>query len=431
MAERRTKLSPKANLAALSGNVLEWYDFTVYSFLAPILAQVFFPGKDSLTSLLSAFAVLAVGYLARPIGSVIFGHVGDRFGRKPALMISVLLMGLGSLAISVLPSHAQIGLAAPLLLIVIRIVQGVAVAGEFTASGVLMVEEAAPNHRGLMGSWMACAMMAGCLLGSGVPTLFTNILSDAQMADWGWRLPFALGTGVAALSLASRLALSESSALAELVAQHKAPLKVAFQNHGGTMVYMVLLLIPTGVIYFVIFVYASTYLTKEMHFSTAQAMDITTINLVIFAAVVPIVGYISDRVGRRAVYMAGAMGIVVLTIPFWSLMHSESLTTVYLGQLGLTILDAIPTALAITVLCEMVPTAVRCSAVAIGYNLCLALFGGTTPAIATYLVSRTGDDFAPAYYIIAGALLSLIAAWRLPKLIARAKAAEGKQTENL
>ena len=197
-------------MAAASGNVLEWYDFTVYGFLAPILASHFFPTDDKFAALLSAFAVLAVGYAARPIGSVIFGHIGDRIGRKPALMISVLLMGGGSVAIAALPTFDQIGITAAVLLVLIRIVQGISVAGEYTASGVLLIEQAPEHRRGLTGSWIAFAMMWGCVLGSAVPAAFTSFLSPEAMDSWGWRVPFLLGGVVALTSAILRRHLTET-----------------------------------------------------------------------------------------------------------------------------------------------------------------------------------------------------------------------------
>ena len=169
MGFHHSRMTPRAVIAATSGNVLEWYDFTVYGFLAPTLGRIFFPSEDHFASLLSAFAVLAVGYAARPIGSVIYGHIGDHFGRKPALISSVTLMGVGSILIGLLPTHAAIGVTASVLLVVIRVIQGISVAGEYTASGVLIVEEARRESRGFVGSWIACAMMLGCVLGSGVP----------------------------------------------------------------------------------------------------------------------------------------------------------------------------------------------------------------------------------------------------------------------
>jgi MHS family proline/betaine transporter-like MFS transporter len=417
-------MTPRAVIAATSGNVLEWYDFTVYGFLAPTLGHIFFPSEDHVASLLSAFAVLAVGYAARPIGSVIFGYIGDRIGRKPALLSSVTLMGIGSVLIGMLPTYADIGVAAAVLLVLIRIIQGISVAGEYTASGVLIVEEARNESRGFVGSWIACAMMMGCVLGSGVPALMTSVLSVEQMSAWGWRIPFFVGGGVALFSAVLRLHLSESTALADADNRSKSPIRTALREYWPTILQMAALLIPTAIIYFMIFVYAASYLTDQMHFSTSSALDISTVNLIVIAVFGVAIGYLSDRFGRRTIFLLGAIGTLLFAWPLWLLMHYDALIVVFLGQLGFAMLNAIGWALSITVLSEMVPTRVRCSAVALSYNFCMAVFGGTTPIIATYLVNRTADDFAPVYYVMLATLISLPVIVRLPKLIAAARQSE-------
>ncbi len=417
MATHRSRMTPRAVFAATSGNILEWYDFTVYGFLAPTLGRIFFPSDDHLTSLLAAFAVLAVGYAARPIGSVIYGHIGDRMGRKPALLSSVIIMGAGSLLIGLLPTHAQIGVTASILLVAIRIVQGISVAGEYSASGVLIVVEAEESSRGFVGSWIAFAMMFGCVLGSAVPALLDSILSDQQMTAWGWRVPFIIGSGVAVFSAILRLHLQESSAITNFAERVGSPVWTAIKGHWPVILQMIVLLIPTAVIYFVIFVYAASYLTGEMQFPASQALDITTINLIVIAVLGLVIGRLSDQFGRRAMFMVGAIGTFIFAVPLWRLMHVDNLTVVFFGQLGFSALNAIGWALSITVLTEIAPPRLRCSTVALGYNLCMAIFGGTTPIVATYLVSRTGDDFMPAYYVMATTALSLLVIVRLPKLI--------------
>lgn len=422
MNSTKVKMSPKTVFAASSGNVLEWYDFTAYSFLAPILGQVFFPSDNHFASLLSAFAVLAVGYLARPFGSLIFGHIGDRIGRKPALLLSVILMGLGSFLIAVLPTPAQIGITASILLVLIRIVQGMSVAGEYTTSGVLLVEQAEPKSRGFTGGWIAFAMMLGCVAGSGVPALLDSLITEEQLFAWGWRIPFLIGSSLALYSAVLRAGIGETAFDRADADRISSPVFAAIKDHWRLMLQMILLLIPTAVIYFVIFVYAASYLTEEMHFTAAQALDITTINLVIIAFLALAVGWLSDRIGRRPLFLFGAIGTVLCAWPFWWLMHQENLTLVFLGQLGFSLFNAIGWGLSVTVLVEMAPPKLRCSTVALGYNLCVALFGGTTPIVVTYLVNRTGDDYAPVYYVVVASLVSLLVIWRIPKLFARASA---------
>ena len=407
-------MSPRAVVAASSGNVLEWYDFTVYGFLAPTLGKIFFPAADEFTSVLSAFAVLAVGYIARPIGSVIYGHIGDRLGRKPALLSSVIIMGFGSLAIGLLPTPGQIGIAASILLVGIRIVQGISVAGEYTASGVLIVEEAEEKSRGFVGSWIAFAMIMGCVLGSGVPALVSTFMTAVQLETWGWRVPFLLGSMIAACSAILRVSLPESSAFNAEQGSRASPIAETLRYHWRLILQMVGLLIPTAVIYFLIFVYAASYLTEQAHFSSAAALDITTINLVVIAFLGLAIGWLSDRVGRRTLFLAGAIATVLFAWPLWWLMHRQGVQIVFLGQLGFSAINAVGWALSITLLTEMAPPGLRCSTVALGYNLCMALFGGTTPIVATYLVGRTGDDFVPVYYLLVATLISLLVIVRLP-----------------
>ncbi len=416
MTTTDSKLTPRAILATSSGNLLEWYDFTVYGFMAPILGKLFFPSDDYVASLLSAFAVLAVGYAARPIGSVIFGHMGDRVGRKPALLLSISFMGFGSLLIAVLPTYEQIGISAAIFLIAIRIVQGISVAGEYTSSGILMIEQTGAKFRGFVGSWVAFAMLMGCVAGSGVPALVDMFLTSEQMEAWGWRVPFLLGGVVALFSFFLRISLHESSQLAKPERRERFPIVEAIRKYWSLILQMIVLLIPTAVIYFVIFVYAASYLTTQMHFTSAQALDLTTINLIFLAVTALLAGYASDRFGRRTIFLVGAIGTLFAAIPCWWLMHQQSLMLVFLGQIGFSAFNAIGWALSITVLCEMAPTSLRCSIVALGYNGCMAIFGGTTPFVATYLVNRTGDDFAPAYYVLIATLASLVVILRLPRL---------------
>jgi MFS transporter, MHS family, proline/betaine transporter len=421
MKSPKHRMTPQTVFAATSGNVIEWYDFTVYSFLAPIIATQFFPSDNQVVSLLSAFAVLAAGYLARPLGSVIFGFIGDKIGRKPAMMWSITMMGVGSLLISLLPAFAQIGVLAPILLVLIRVIQGISVAGEYATSGVLLVEQAEPKSRGFVGGWIAFAMMLGCVAGSGVPALLGTFLTEIQLESWGWRIPFFIGSLAALYSLVLRRHISETEIAGEETETHRSPIIAAIRGHWKLMLQMVILLIPAAVIYFTIFVYAASYLTDELHFSTAQALNITTLNLILIAVIAVFVGWLSDRIGRMPLFLIGAIGTLVMGWPLWWLMHQDSIYLVFLGQFGFSAFNAIGWGLSITVLVEMAPPRLRCSTVAMGYNLSMALFGGTTPLVATYMVSRTGNDFTPVYYIMAATLISLMVIVRIPKLTGQSK----------
>lgn len=409
------RLDRKQISAGAIGNTLEWYDFAIYGFLAPIIGKAFFPSEDHLASLLAAYGALAVGYASRPIGSIIFGHIGDRFGRKPALMISVSLMGCATLAIGLLPGHAQIGVAASVLLVVLRCVQGLSVAGEFASSAVLLVEQAPPERRGLVASWVVVGCNAGFLLGSAVAALVSNVVGEEAMAAWGWRLPFLLGAAIAVYAVLLRRNMTESPVMKNRIATEM-PVVEALRGHWRRILRIVCLILPTGVTYFLVFVYAVSYLTDRMHYTTARALDITTLALIVLVAVTPFVGILADRYGRRPVTLFVAIAGFCLTWPLWFAMHQPSLYWILFAQLSFAFINGVGWAMTVPNMVELLPAKIRCSGAGISYNVCLGLFGGITPWLATYLVARTADDNAPVFYVMVIAVISFIAAWRMPEM---------------
>lgn len=402
-------------VAASSGNALEWYDFTVYSFLAPILGRAFFPSDDPTVSLLASFAVLAVGYLARPLGSLVFGNIGDTLGRKRALLLSIVIMGVASICLGLLPTYEEIGVAAAVLLVLIRVVQGISVAGEFTASGILLAEAAAPGRRCLTAAWVPAAMLAGCMLGSGVPALVGTLVGQEALAAWGWRIPFLCGGVIALFTLVLRSTMPETLAATPPARGEAAPVWRAVRSHLRDILRMVVLLIPAAVLYFAIFVYATSFWTGELAISTTDALDVSTVNLALLAAAMLLCASLADRFGVRRVLMAGALYTLLAALPLWHLMHRPSLELVALGQLGLALGLAAYYGLCIIVLVDMIPARVRCSVVSIGYNGAMAAFGGTTPLIATWLTRETGHTDAPIAYVMATVALSLAVIWSLPR----------------
>jgi MFS transporter, MHS family, proline/betaine transporter len=408
-------IGTRTRIAGTIGSLLEWYDFTVYGFLAPILGKLFFPADDQVASLLAAFGVFAMGYAARPLGGVIFGHIGDKFGRKPAMIISAVMMGLATLAIGVLPDHAQIGVAAALLLVILRVIQGLSVGGEFTDSVVMLAEQAPLDRRGFVASWPEMGGIAGMLLGSGVGALTSSVLGEAGMLAWGWRVPFLLGAVIAVFGVVMRRQIAESPALAHVERVAGSPVIAALRHHWRPIVRMVCLLLMQGIGFYMVFVFAASYLTERMHITTARALDINTLALLAMLVGAPVAAIASDRVGRKPMLYFVVVATCVLAWPLWALMHHQSFALILAGQLGFGVLMGLAFGVTPATMIEMLPTEVRCSGVAIGYNLCFGLFGGTTPLIATYLVARTADDFAPVYYLVAVTIVSFIALLGLPE----------------
>ena len=396
-------------LATTIGNALEWYDFAVYGFLAPILGKLFFPADDAFASLLAAFGVFAIGYAARPIGGVLFGHLGDRIGRKPALLLSIMAMGTATLAIGLLPDHSQIGTTAALLLVLLLVAQGLSVGGESTGSIVFLAEHAPPASRGLFTSFAQFGNLTGFLLGSAVGALTANVLGQEVMDSWGWRLPFLIGALIAVAGLILRRKLTEPPVVRRSQQDHTMPVVLALRDYWRVVIRLIVLMMAGCVGFYMLFVYATAYLTQQMHLSTARALDINTTSLVFMIAVTPLAAMLSDRVGRKPMLFVAAIGGFVFAWPLWWLMHQNDSLLILAGQMGFALFFGMTFAVIPAVVAEHFPTGVRCSGAALGYNLSLAIFGGTTPLVATYLVARIADDFAPIYYFMAVALLQFIA----------------------
>ena len=391
------------------GSVLEWYDFAVYGYLAPIIGQAFFPAGDPLVSLLAAFGVFAAGYAARPIGGVLFGWLGDRLGRKPVLSVSVTAMGVTSFAIGLLPSYAEIGAAAPAMLVALRIVQGLCVGGEFPGAMVFLAEHAPPERRGFYASWAQSGSFFGILLGSGVAALANGVFGVETMHAWGWRAPFLLSAAIAVTGVVLRRRINETPAMRMIEATAEPAPIVVFQKHWRAVIRIFALTMMATIGFGMMFVYAASYLSTRLHVPAARALEINTISLFALVAAIAPAAMLSDRIGRKPVLLLGGIGLALSAWPAWWLMHHPSTLAIASGQLIFAIFYGIYVSQMPVVAPEMLPAEVRVSGTAIGYNLCIGTLGGTTPLVATYLTARTGDDFAPVYYYLIAAVPTLIA----------------------
>lgn len=399
-------------LAGTVGNVMEWYDFAIYGSLAPVLGKQFFPSNDPLSSTLATFGVFAAGYAARPAGGAILGHIGDRFGRKPALTISVLAMGAATCAIGLLPTHASAGALAAVLLVILRIVQGLSVGGEFTGSITYLVEHAQARRRGLVAALPQFGCIGGFLLGAVVSAVVAGQLSETALNTWGWRIPFLSGSLIAALGLIFRRKMSESPMLSHESRLH-APIVAAVRDHWRRILNVVFLIMPGSIGFYLVFVYITSYLTEHMHQSTAAALDINSWGLLLMFLLTLPGACLSDRFGRKPLLYLVTFGMLLFSWPLWWLIHQPQLGYILFGQLGFAAMFGLGFAVFPVTMAEMFPSNVRCIATSIAYNATVAVLGGTTPLVATYLVDRTGDDFAPVWYLMAFAALSLLAVLRL------------------
>ena len=395
-------------LAGIAGNVLEWYDFAVYGFFAPVFAKLFFPSEDPTVSLIASFGAFAAGFLMRPVGAAFFGHIGDRIGRKKALNLSVMLMAIPTFLIGLMPTHAQIGVGATVALVLLRMAQGLSVGGEYTSSIVYLAESAPKGKRGLFASASMTGATGGILLGSLVGSLISGMLDEAELHSWGWRIPFLLGVVVAGVGYLIRRHMPET-----LKEEDKAesPLKKMWEHRREVFRVSGLNLL-TAVAFYAIFVFAVTWLVDYVKEPRTTALQLNTLSMIMLLVAVPVFAWISDRVGRKPVLVAGSLGMVLLAYPLIWLMHHPDPNLILLGQSGLALLLACYIGPVPALLTEMFPGKVRVTAVSVGYNLTFALFGGTTPMVAVWLIQKEHNDLAFAWYIIAAAAISfLVSLW--------------------
>jgi MHS family proline/betaine transporter-like MFS transporter len=324
-----------------------------------------------------------------------------------ALMLSVLAMAIPTFLIGVLPDYAQIGITAAVLMVVLRMIQGLSVGGEYTTSVVLLVEWAEPRRRGFMGSWSVFGAVTGILLGSAAAALINATLSTSAVETWAWRIPFLGGLIVGLLGFYIRRHMADVPMPA--VPREKLPglpVVEAFRGHWWEMLQVGGWAMLNGVSFYMIFVYVVTYLQQVVHISAKEALTINTANMLVTLLLIPIAGATSDRLGRKPLLVGSALGLMVFAWPLFWMLGRQSSSEILLGQLGFAVLMGVFLGIGAPMMAQIFRAEVRCSALAIGYNVCLAVFGGTTPAVCAYLVARTHNSFAPAFYLMVVAAAS-------------------------
>ena len=406
-----TERRRSAIIAGVIGNVLEWYDFAVYGYFVPIISQLFFPARTPLVSLLLTFSVFGVGFVMRPVGSAVFGQYGDRHGRKKALSLVIFLMALSTFAVGLLPTYGSVGVLAPLLLVLARLLQGLSGGGEWGGAAAYLVEYAAPQRRGVTGSWQQVSVGSGFLLGSFMAASLGSLLTPAELLAWGWRIPFLLGVVVGGIGAFMRWRLDDTPKFNELAAHHdvaRSPLTEALTTYRGPTALAFGITLHNTVAYYAVLIYMTSWLATAVKMPRATALWIGTICLVAFVAMVPFMGALSDRIGRRPLLIASCVGYVVCVYPGFLIASSGSVAGAFFVQLVLVTFLAMYAGPGPAVYCELFPTRVRYTALSIGYNIPVAIFGGFAPFIATWLIAATGSILAPAFYVIAASVVTLI-----------------------
>jgi MHS family proline/betaine transporter-like MFS transporter len=394
--------------AACVGNALEWYDIAVYSYFAVYVAKVFFPGSDPTTGLLLALGTFAVSFLIRPIGAVVLGSYADRAGRKPALALSIALMVLGTLIIVVMPSYDAVGLLAPIGILVARLIQGFSAGGEFGSATALMVEHL-PGRRGYAASWQFTSQSAATLLAATLGTVLTSTLSEDQLLSWGFRIPFAVGLLVGPVGWYIRRHVPEAphfARSAEPAPDHR-PGRVILREQKVRVLLTIGVLAATTCLNYLI-TYMPTFAIKNLGLPASTGFAGVVVGGIALLIATPLAGHFSDRFGQIRIMVPAAALILVLIYPLFSLLVAVPGLTVMLGMLAvLGVLKAAYFGPMGALMANLFPAETRATGMAVGYNIGVAVFGGFTPFIATWLIATTGSPLAPSFWVMLTAVLSL------------------------
>ncbi|OBG89684.1 MFS transporter [Mycobacterium sp. E136] len=400
----------KAVAGASIGNAVEWFDFAIYGLLATYIAEKFFPPGDETAALLNTFAVFAAAFFMRPLGGFFFGPLGDRIGRQRVLALVILLMSASTLAIGLVPSYESIGVAAPLLLLFLRCLQGFSAGGEYGSGACFLAEYATDKHRGFIVSFLVWSVVVGFLLGALTVTGLEAVLSEPSMDSFGWRIPFLIAGVLGVVGLYIRLQLRDTPEFEDLREKGEvatSPLREALRTSWRPILQIAGLVVIHNVGFYIVFTYLPTYFTETLDFTKVDAFVSIAVASVVAMILIPPLGALSDRIGRKPLLFSGAIGFAVFAYPLFLLLNSGSLVAAVTAHAALAALESVFVSSSLAAGAELFATRVRSSGYSIGYNVSVAVFGGTAPYVATWLVDRTDNQIAPAYYVIAAAAVSI------------------------
>lgn len=405
----------RAVVAAALGNAMEWFDFGVYAYLASTLGKVFFPSTNPTAQILATFGAFAAAFVMRPVGAMILGPLGDRLGRQKILAFTIIIMSIATFSIGLIPDYQRIGIAAPVLLLLARMVQGFSAGGEYGGTATFIAEYSPDRHRGFMGSWLEFGTLGGYILGAAIVTLISSTMNEQMLLEWGWRLPFFFAGPLGMIGLYMRLKLEETPAFQEYLATLPAPsnlpkesLLSTIKGHLRPLIICVGLVMVYGVADTLLLSYMPTYLSSNLGYSPAKGLFLILSVMLIMMLIQPFMGKACDHFGRRPLVLAGCIGFFVLAIPSLLLIQSGATARIFLGLLLLGATLNCFTATFPSMLPALFPTAIRCGALSIVYNLTAVVFGGGTPMLTAWLIDVTGNLMVPAYYLMAATALGAI-----------------------
>ncbi len=412
----------KVTSAAVAGTVIEWFDFAIYGFTAPILAVTFFPKENELVGLLQTFAIFAISFALRPIGGAYFGMMGDRLGRKRVLALTVLLMSISTVAIGLLPDYRTIGIWAPVLLTVARCLQGFSAGGEYAGAVAYVIEHAPMHQRSRYSSYMPASTFASFALAAMCSYLLTASLTTEQMHAWGWRVSFLIAAPLGMVALYIRHRLDESPLFQKIMdapAPEHSSLRQTLREQWFPMLRLGCYISLTALSFYIFSTYMTSFLRTVVGMPADKVLLSNVVALSAAALAAPIIGRVCDRIGRRSTMAASALLLGCLAIPAYQVASDGTVVSSISAQLMLALGAVTANVVTAVLLCEVFPTRVRYTASAVTYNVAYAVFGGTAPFVATWLIASTGDRLAPAIYITVIAVIAFIVTLFSPETAGR------------
>ena len=400
------------------GGALELYDFVIFGFFAKVISQLYFSPYAHSSALLTTFTIFAAGYMSRPTGGLIFGHYGDKYGRKKVFVYSVFLMAIPTLLLGLIPTSQHIGLLAPLLLVFLRLLQGLSIGGEIPGAIVYITETAPPAHRGVACGFIFFGMNLGLLLGSLVGVILTSLLTDQQFLDWGWRIAFILGGSLCLISFQLRKNLTETTCFIQQEKRSVAPLASIYAQYKSLVLKSIAATWIGAAAVGIFFLYLPTYLVSHTPVVLKQAFLFNSINIAVFAISVIPMCYLSDTIGRKKVLLAGITVLMLMSYPLFLMLQTGNSNIIITAGIVAALITSSITGCYPGLLAELFPAAVRYSGFALSYNVGTVLFGALAPLIATSLITLMKTPMAPGYYLIFSAGVSFMAILSLPELSA-------------
>ncbi len=403
----------KATWASAFSNAIEWYDFGVYSFVAYIIGQVFFPHVSPSVQIIAALSTFSIPFFVRPLGGIIFGLIGDNIGRQKVLSITLVIMSLSTFCIGLIPTYETIGITSPVLLLIVKLAQGFSIGGEYSGSATVVAEYSPDRKRGFIGGWLDFGSMVGFIIGAGLVVFLSMLLSQSALFSWGWRIPFliALPLGIISFILhhiseetptfQQHLEARESQDKAELT------LKKVVGKYWQHILICAGLVIVTNVSFYLLLTYMPSYLAHNLNYDTEQGLLIIIAIMVGMLIIQPIIGLLSDKVGRRPFILIGSIGLLLLSYPAFMLINSQQIPLVFLGVFILAMFINCFTGIITSILPAMFPTNIRYSAIASIFNVAI-IIAGVTPTFVAWLVESTGNLYMPAYNLMLAGFIGVI-----------------------